>query len=535
LSPGKLGETQPMSRISRNDWIAIIAIAVIIVSLLALFFVPLVLSQKSSNQNAITPTRNVVFPNGEPTQRSGTPPLNKTPAMTSSPTIAGVQLIQLSSDPYTDPASQPQTEVEPGSYSFGSTIVSAFQAGRFSDVGSSNIGWATSPDGGMTWQHGFLPGTTKIVGGSYDRITDPAVAYDAAHNTWMIATTVFVYTSTGIVAPAVVVSLSTNGGSVWSRPVTIADVGNVGELDKDWIVCDDTATSRFYGNCYAEWDNYAKGNLIQMSTSNDGGNTWGAAKTTADYAAGTSGYPLVQPDGTVIVPISNANQTALIVFTSNNGGASWSRTTTVAAVTSFSQHAYFRDDILLAPGIDSAGQVYLVWVDCRFERNCNGNDLVMSTSTDGAAWSAVQRIPIAPIGSGVNYYVSGLGIDQNTAGPTTHLGLAFYYYTANCFSNCSLSVGFVSSIDGGATWSAKRQLAGPIPASWIARGNNKVGDYITTCFSNGRAFPIFAGATAPSGGHLNEAMYTVEGGLDLALTTTATPSYPFKSGLVEEV
>ena len=503
-----------MSHISRNGWIAITAIAVIIVSVLALFFVPLVLSQKSSNQNNITPTRNVALTNGEPTQRSGTPPMNKTPAITSSPATSSIQLFQLSSDPYTDPASQHQTEVEPGSFAYGSTIVTAFQAGRFSDVGSSNIGWATSTDRGMTWQHGFLPGTTKLAGGPYDRITDPAVAYDAAHNTWMIATTVFVYTSTGIVAPAVVVNLSTNGGTDWGRPVTIADVGNVGELDKDWIVCDDTATSRFYGNCYAEWDNYAKGNLIQMSASNDGGKTWGAAKTTADYATGTSGYPLVQPDGTVIVPISNANQTAIIVFTSNNGGVSWNRTTTVAAVTSFSQNAYFKDDILLTPEVDSAGKVYLVWVDCRFERNCSGNDLVMSTSTNGVTWSAVQRIPIAPIGSGVNYYVSGLGIDKDTSDPTVHLGLAFYHYAANCYSNCSLSVGFVSSVDGGATWSAKRQLADAIPVSWIARGNNKVGDYIATCFSNGRAFPIFSLATSPSGGHLNEAMYTVEGGLD---------------------
>ncbi len=504
-----------MPRISRDGWIAIAAIAVIIFSLLALLFVPLLLTQKSSSQNIMTPTRNVALTNGKPTQRAGAPSLHNTPVITSSPTATGVQLVQLSSDPYTDPASQHQTEVEPGSYAYGATIVTAFQAGRFRDTGSSNIGWATSTDGGMTWQRGFLSGTTKIAGGLYDRITDPAVAYDADHNTWMIATTVFVYTSTGIVAPAVVVNLSSNGGTVWSRPVTIADIGNVGELDKDWIVCDDTATSRFYGNCYAEWDNYAKGNLIQMSTSHDGGNTWGAAKTTADYAAGTSGYPLVQPDGTVIVPISNANQTAIIVFTSNNGGASWSRTITMAAVTSFSQSAYFTDDILLTPGIDGAGKVYLVWVDCRFERNCKGNDLVMSTSSDGVTWSAVQRIPIAPIGSGVNYYVSGLGIDNNTSGPATHLGLAFYYHVANCFSNCSLSVGFVSSVDGGATWSAKWQLAGPIPASWIAKGNNKVGDYIATSFLNGRAFPVFAVATSPSSGHLNEAMYTVRGGLAL--------------------
>src|SRR5438094_408660 len=38
---------------------------------------------------------------------------------------------QLSSDPYTAGVGQHQTEVEPDSYAYGSTIVAAFQAGRF--------------------------------------------------------------------------------------------------------------------------------------------------------------------------------------------------------------------------------------------------------------------------------------------------------------------------------------------------------------------------------------------------------------------
>lgn len=52
-----------------------------------------------------------------------------------------VQLKQLSNDPYTNKSSQHKTEVEPDTYSFGSTIVTALQAGRFySGGGSSNIG-----------------------------------------------------------------------------------------------------------------------------------------------------------------------------------------------------------------------------------------------------------------------------------------------------------------------------------------------------------------------------------------------------------
>ena len=67
----------------------------------------------------------------------------------------------------------------------------------------------------------------------------------------------------------------------------------------------------------------------------------------------------------------------------------------------------------------------------------------------------------------------------------------FYYYSADCFNNCQLYVGFISSTNGGSTWSAKRHLAGPMYAAWIASGNNKIGDYIALTFCDGKAFPVF--------------------------------------------
>src|SRR5258708_24213870 len=64
--------------------------------------------------------------------------------------------LQLSTDPYTNSTSQHKTEVEPDTYSFNSTIVSAFQVGRFTNGGRSNTGCATSTDNGTTWAHGFF-------------------------------------------------------------------------------------------------------------------------------------------------------------------------------------------------------------------------------------------------------------------------------------------------------------------------------------------------------------------------------------------
>ena len=67
---------------------------------------------------------------------------------------------RISKDPFTNADSQHATQVEPDTFAFGSTVVSAFQSGRFFDGGSSDIGFATSKDGGATWSHGFLPSMT---------------------------------------------------------------------------------------------------------------------------------------------------------------------------------------------------------------------------------------------------------------------------------------------------------------------------------------------------------------------------------------
>src|SRR5579863_2214306 len=431
------------------------------------------------------------------------------------------QPLQLGSDAYTNPDSQHSTEVEPDTYSYGSTIVTAFQAGRYADGGSSNNGWATSTDGGLTWKAGFLPGTTGFAGGPYTRVSDPAVAYDALHHTWMISSLAEVGSGAALATHTVIVNLSTDGGLTWSKPYKVIDGGST-YYDKDWITCDANYISPFFGNCYVEWDNDDLGGLILMSTSRDGGHTWSKPQTTADKAHGLGGQPLVQPDGTVIVPIAGYGTMSLLSFISTNGGQSWSKTTLIAKI---------NGNVLPSAQIDGAGEVYLVWIDCQFEKNCNAttggedanmlppasgsreDDLVMSTTTDGLYWTPPQFIPADPLGAGIDHLIPGIGVDRSTAGKNAHLALAFYYHPVSCDSSCPYSVGFVSSSDGGAQWTQKITLAGPMDLSWLPSGRNKVGDYISTSFCNGLAFPVFSIAFAPSNGHLNEAMYTISGGL----------------------
>ena len=217
---------------------------------------------------------------------------------------AQTTLTQISNDTFTNITSQHETEVEPSSFAVGSTIVSAFQIGRLTDGGASDIGFATSTDGGSTWSHGNLPGITKVGGtGTYDRATDTAVTYNAKFKTWLIET-LAMSEAGGAHGAAVLVSGSTNG-ITWSNPRTVSVVESGDFYDKPWIGCDNTSTSPFYGNCYVTWDDFALGDLIEMSRSTDGGKTWSAKQKTSGSAFGTGGIPLVQPNGTVIVPLDD--------------------------------------------------------------------------------------------------------------------------------------------------------------------------------------------------------------------------------------
>lgn len=424
---------------------------------------------------------------------------------------------QIGSDQYTNTSSQHATQVEPDSFSFGSTIVAAAQTGRFLDGGSSNINVSVSTDGGTTWTDQGLPGLTNknpVAPGPYDRVSDPAVAYDARHGVWLISSLPIDDSPGGVTVRGVATSRSTDGGATWSDAALIPD-SVLGSVDKNWIVCDNSASSPFYGSCYTEWDDNGNGNKIYMSTSSDGGVTWGPRRATANNATGLGGQPLVQRNGTVVVPIANANETALLSFRSTDGGATWSATTTV---TTFSTHTVaggLRTGPLPSAEVNRSGKIFVAWQDCRFRTGCARNDIVFTTSTDGVRWTAVRRVPIDPTSSTVDHFIPGLAVDASSGGTTTRLALAYYYYPSSSCSvtTCQLNVGYVSSANGGSTWTAPQTLAGPMTLSWLPNTTQgrMVGDYISTSFVAGTPIPVFPSASAPTAGVFNQPLVAALG------------------------
>jgi hypothetical protein len=425
-------------------------------------------------------------------------------AQTSLPTLSVV-----SEDPYTNPGTYHRTQVEPTSAAFGSTIVSVFQSGRSTDWGASNFGWSVSSDAGLTWTDGFLPGTTihATPPGHWRRITDPAVAYDAMHGTWLIVGEgmrhlhcAFAGTCAGA---RVFVSRSTDGARTFEEPLLPARPDRTQFFDVPWITCDNFASSPFYGNCYMVWVDGPHASRLQAYTSSDGGITWSAATIASPHRCADHPVPVVRPDGDVVIGLNGVGCETLMhfAFVSTDGGKRYSGP---FAIPSFDSRApaHIRAWGITQFDVDAGGRIYAAWQDCAFrrteERVCTHNDIVLSKSEDGRQWSEMYRIPIDPVTSSADHFLPAITVDPETSGASTHIAIVYYFHPQQwCDAQtCRLYVGFVSSTDGGATWEVL-QLAGPLKNTWfpLTDSGYMVGEYVGISFVDGKAVPVFPVAT----------------------------------------
>jgi hypothetical protein len=420
---------------------------------------------------------------------------------------------RLSRDPFTDEEGQHETQVEPSSFAVGRTIVAAFQAGRMADGGASGIGFAISEDAGAHWRSGFLPSLTtqSRPAGDAPSASDPAVAWDAQHGTWLVAT----------VAESkfrVRILVSRFDGLTWAPPVVAA--GDPAEDDdKEWIACDNGSLSPFRGHCYLSYLD-VRSSTIRTRISTNGGVTWSAPVVSVpenDLGFENGAQPVVQPDGTLVIvydlaaggshfadPAANQIQ----AVRSTDGGRTFGTPVTVARVLAEDVRG-IRAPTLPGAAADAGGTIYVVWGDCRFREDCSDNDIVVSHSRNGLAWTPAERVPLVDPASDQQVFVPGLGVDPTKTG---RLAVVAYTQPVSCSSETchGIDAVFASSRNGGRTWTAPRRLdAQPMAISSLPDTGlgAMLGDYIALSYVRGKPIPVFALALDPFDGHLREAIY----------------------------
>jgi hypothetical protein len=421
---------------------------------------------------------------------------------------------QLSRDPFGNFDAQHETQVEPDTFAYGSTIVATFQSGRYTS-GATSIGWTTSRDAGRTWKSGHLPRLTlfSTPPGALDRASDPAVAYDAVHRYWLIS-------SLGVSArfSDIVVSRSRNGVS-WTVPVTVAH-SQVDDYDKEWIVCDNWLSSRFRGRCYLSYMNFT-GELLETRTSSNGGRTWSAPTAVAvprPTAVINGLQPVVRPDGSLVVVFAvwaalETSTNEIAAIRSTDGGATFSPAVRVSPLEEV-QVSGMRAPPLPSVEVAGDGTVYVAWSDCRFSDQCTA-DIALARSRDGVTWAEPTRIPIGVAGAPVNRFLPGLAVDATTSGTKTRI--AVLYHTLKTPVGCDpiftcpgADVGLIVSRDAGATWARPQRLnATSMPLWWMpdAGTGRFLGDYVSTSWVRGRPVSVFALASEPTGGLFRQAVF----------------------------
>jgi len=421
---------------------------------------------------------------------------------------------RLSRDPFTDEDGQHQTQVEPSSFAVGSTIVTAFQAGRMVDGGASGIGFATSKDGGAHWRSGFLPSLTTVSSpaGDAPSASDPVVAYDVQHGTWLIATV-----AESEIRVRTLVSRSRDG-LTWSAPV-VAAADPSEDDDKEWVTCDNGSLSPFRGHCYLSYLD-VRSSTIRTRISTNGGLTWSApveSVPSTDLGFENGAQPVVQPDGTFVIvyelaaggehyadPAANQIQ----AVRSTDGGRTFSAPVTVARVQAEDVRG-IRAPTLPGAAADAGGTIYVVWGDCRFRDECSDDDMVVARSRDGLAWTPAERVPLVDPASDQQVFVPGLAVDPRATG---RLAVVAYTQPESCSSETchGIYAVFASSRNGGRTWTAPRRLnAEPMAISSLPDTGlgAMLGDYVAASYVRGKPIPVFALALDPLGDRFREAIY----------------------------
>jgi hypothetical protein len=424
---------------------------------------------------------------------------------------AAPPLSVVSEDPYTNPGTYHRTQVEPVSAAFGSTVVSVFQSGRSIDWGASNLGWVVSRDAGATWTDGFLPGTTihATPPGRWPRVSDPAVAYDAMHDTWLIVGLgIRPCSLSGSCAGArVFVSRSMDGARTFDDPLLPRRPDRSQFFDVPWIACDNFSASPFYGNCYMVWIDGWHRALLHAYTSSDGGLTWAWARIRPDHHF--VGFPrlVVQPNGNVVIGFTDEESypPAGRTLISTDGGATYVGPFDIPSYDQRGPAGGLRASPIPPArrfDVDAAGRIYSAWSDCAFRRAeegvCTHNDIVLSTSDEGRHWTDMFRVPIDPVTSSADHFLAAIAVDPQTSGDSAHIAIVYYFHPEQWCDpkTCQLYVGLVSSSDGGSTWKVQ-DLAGPFNNTWfpLTDSGYMVGEYIGISFVDGKAIPVFPVAT----------------------------------------
>jgi hypothetical protein len=433
----------------------------------------------------------------------------------------------------------------------------------FPNVGTSGV--YTSTDGGGTWTNrGLLPGyadtgaavaasagalSTSAPAGSLVSDGDPVVVFGPklangsfswANGTRTYYANLSAYSTAGRPgnqqAEQIAVSISDDFGASWYDPVVVAQSnGNVFN-DKESMWADRNPASPFFGRVYASYTEFrslpSTAEPVIFVFSADGGLTWSAQnQISAAYnnasRGGRQGSAIrTGPNGEVYVIFEDGDNklgSQQVALVSLDGGRTFSTKISISRVTDVAAAipgSNFRTDSFASAGVDQmTGAVYVAWSDA----TGGTGHIVVARSTDGGqTWSAPTTVSTAREGYA---FFQGLDVAPNGRVDVGYQALIAKDPTTFGTGNAAIDSFYVSSADGGATWSKPLRVSS-VSSDPAASAQNNLrlqfwGDYSTLASTNSSVLFIY---TDSRNGQGCAAVDAYQHGLDGSGPATAKPA-----------
>lgn len=359
--------------------------------------------------------------------------------------------------------------------------------------GDRTCGFGVSDDGGATWSDGVVPGIQLTSGGSFDRGTDPSVAFDKFGNAYFSCLGFNLGPASLGSAGTVFVSKSTNGGHSWGEPRAVfnsqADPGeSLGSFEDHQFLTTNAQT----GELYVTETRFRGGGKpdIMFSKSSDQNATWTDPVAISDRGGDATfqhSFSAAGKDaGTIYVtyfgyPSAKSPVRRIYLAKSSDGGAHFSEPqilSTDAGIPGIPGN--------LKVAVDQAtNQIYVNYADYD---DGNGEVRVLRVADAGDHFVVQGRTTVKT--DPADQFFPFISVAPNGRVDVCYQDKGYLPGNSLIFTTCGFST------DHALTFTNQQVTSVPFDAS----NNNFIGDYNWQASTNDAVYPIFVGDSVPGGG-----------------------------------